>query len=402
MQASTAGMFEDLDNQSALDSCISRALTSDCRNLAVEFAASKARAALNIAPEDVERLHARRVSPEDPSQCLWLNLWGWTREHQAIVKSIGQRYNLSARLVHTMCPDIRTNTPSGPRIPLGKLPASPLSSPLPDPAASMADIFDAVWHFGTVDVGRRYICLGWNALFFLPNNRNVGGGSKPNALRVWSTVLLCDDGTVLSVFEAPATVDSSMITRVRQNQVNVVRNLSKAKAQLHSALMLTPIRPATASTAQPTELLAEMSGLVFYYLFDDWLDLFFQASGSEHSYRRRLEFLRQEMMVQARSEQIDSLHQVGKQLTALRSICKSYQSMIAQLLRNQRALFSRERTQSECRGESMNSSWEAMGSIRLPLTIRARFERLQDRIDLCMMTELDECIVEKDGLVQMV
>ncbi|KAK5125707.1 hypothetical protein LTR85_011981 [Meristemomyces frigidus] len=37
----------------------------------------------------------------------------------------------------------------------------------------------------------------------------------------------------------------------------------------------------------------------------------------------------------------------------------------------------------------------------LPPGAVARFERLRDRIDLCAITELEECIAEKDGLVQM-
>jgi hypothetical protein len=51
---------------------------------------------------------------------------------------------------------------------------------------------------------------------------------------------------------------------------------------------------------------------------------------------------------------------------------------------------------------ALNDSSLDSDFIRLPLSSMVRFARLQNRIELCAMTELDDCVSEKDSLVQMV
>lgn len=403
--ARSFGPLHDLDDPRTFDSYSSLAEQSMCRNFAVQFNASEALSGLNLTVQDVRQLLTSR-NQRDKSSCLWLNLWGWTQEHQAMIADIAQQYQLSPRLAHSMCPRSQTNG-RPPSMSFGNSAANgPRPSPI-EPASSMADIFNAVWHFGTVDFGPRYICIGWNALFFLPHSTESAYRSKPNALRLWSSILLCDDGTVISIFEDSPTADPQMISRTRQNQVNVFRNLSRAKACSQSALMQTSIRSTASPEANPHAIPSEMASLLFYYLFDDWLNMFAQVSGSEHSYRRRLELVRREMMEHARPEQIDLLNQLGKHLSALRSICKSYQSMIEQLVRNSLVMSSHSHSQADQDSSSTDTLTKSSPStsrdaVRLPLGAVARFERLRDRIDLCAMTELDECVAEKEGLVQMV
>lgn len=263
----------------------------------------------------------------------------------------------------------------------------------------MADVFEAVWHFGSVDFGHRYICLGWNALFFLPHTPKSLYGSKPNAMRVWSTVLLCDDGTVVSIFEKPPTATHQMLLRAKRHQINMFKDLSNVKEAQRNALLQTSIRTAQAQHRSGSQAdVFEMASLLFYYLFDDWINLFSQVSGSEDSYRGQLELLRQETIKNPDSKQIERVHQLGRQLSSLRSICRSYQSLIEQLLQSQTSL-----------GQPVSGSMLALNDsssdsefIRLPLSSMVRFARLQNRIELCAMTELDDCVCEKDSLVQMV
>jgi hypothetical protein len=260
----------------------------------------------------------------------------------------------------------------------------------------MADVFEAVWHFGSVDFGHRYICLGWNALFFLPHTPKSLYGSKPNAMRVWSTVLLCDDGTVISIFERPPTASPQMLLRARKNQINIFKNLSNVNEDHRDVLLQTAIRTTQAQHKPGSQCdVFETASLLFYYLFDDWINLFSQVSGSEDSYRHQLELLRHETIKSPESQQIDRVHQLGRQLSSLRSICKSYQSLIEQLLRSQRSI-------GQPASRSMlafNASSPDSDVIRLPLSSTAKFARLQNRIELCAMTELDDCLSEKESLV---
>jgi hypothetical protein len=134
----------------------------------------------------------------------------------------------------------------------------------------MADVFEAVWHFGTVDLGRRYICLGWNALFFLPHTAESVDRSKPNATRVWSTVLLYDDGTVISIFERPSNASHETLLRARMNQINIFKDLSNVNEDQRHVLLQTAIRTTQAQhKAGSQSNVFETASLLFYYLFDD-------------------------------------------------------------------------------------------------------------------------------------
>lgn len=390
----------DLDVQEVFDNFLAQVHKFECRSLAVEFSPSKVLAGVNLTAQAVDNLLIHRDQQGTGLPCLWINLWGWTQEHQAIIARVAKHYDMSPRLAHAMCPRAHSSSAASSARVVSSLAPGTGSSAL----RSMADVFSTVWHFGTVDVGRRYICMGWNALFFLEHSEQSALRSKPNAVRIWSTILLCNDGTVVSVFEDPPSADATLLCRTRQNQISVCRNLSRLKKNSESALMQTSIRPVVSAQVNPHNISADMAGLLFYYLFDDWMNLFTQVSGSEHSYRHRLELLRSDMFERPSREQIDLLHQLGKQLGALRSICKSYQSLIEQLLRNQVIGLKTARLQVVESVDGLPSAAldNPPDSVSLPLVTVARFERLLNRIDLCAMTELDECIAEKDGLVQMV
>jgi hypothetical protein len=366
---------------------------STCGSFAVQFNTETAFSCVEINNETVQTLLRDRGQSQVSATCLWINLWGWSQENQLILAAIARHYELSSRLAHSMCPSTLL-----PRAELGSLDPNggKPAAKVPRPASSMADVFEAVWHFGSVDFGHRYICLGWNALFFLPHTPKSLYGSKPNAMRVWSTVLLCDDGTVISIFERSPTASPQMLLRARKNQINIFKNLSNVNEDHRDVLLQTAIRTTQAQHKPGSQCdVFETASLLFYYLFDDWINLFSQVSGSEDSYRHQLELLRHETIKSPESQQIDRVHQLGRQLSSLRSICKSYQSLIEQLLRSQRSI-------GQPASRSMlafNASSPDSDVIRLPLSSTAKFARLQNRIELCAMTELDDCLSEKESLV---
>ena len=191
-------------------------------------------AGLNLSLDDFDQITQHRKQSVDEFPCLWLNLCGWTPKQESITQKIAKQYQLSPRLAHFMCPWSNSVTQAPPSSTASTLPSDLKSTQ----TFSFANTFNAVWHFCTVDFGRHYICLGWNALFFLQRAPNATYQSKPNAVRIWSSVLICDDGLVVSVFEAPPFADPELVSRVRQNQVNVFRSLSHARNNQQSPVLL--------------------------------------------------------------------------------------------------------------------------------------------------------------------
>jgi len=81
---------------------------------------------------------------------------------------------------------------------------------------------------------------------------------------------VCDDGTVLSIFEKPLAASSEMLLRARRNQVNIFKDLSNVDEAQRNALFRTAIRVTQAQhrSGSRTDMF-EMASLLFYYLFDD-------------------------------------------------------------------------------------------------------------------------------------
>ena len=101
----------------------------------------------------------------------------------------------------------------------------------------------------------------------------------------------------------------------------------------------------------------------------------------------------------AELEQVNRLHQYGRQLSVLKKIYQSYDRIIQRLLERQKAVASHE--QLEVQGPRALLIPNPLGT---PLHSAAivRFQALKDRINLFPLSEIDECLNEKDALVQVV
>lgn len=445
---STAAMdLQNVDQEAAYRKFYADLQLPGTQNFAVQFDADKASCAVDISRKGVQDLlESRRHDPDNQKPCLWINLWGWGSEHQAIVKLVADHYDVSPRLAHVICPtpsqkkqieqasmfaDKGTNFQHADAAEKASL-SSPASGRKSLDTArtkrtmpkSIADIANDLWHFCTVDFGRRYICICWNALYFLHDECVQNSTGKPKAIRVWSSLLLCDDGTVVSTFESPENLDGNALKGIRNNQTNVFKHLSRfgATTTKDNALMHIDIRhfhvpqPQTSTASvNNMNLNSEMASLLFYYLFDDWFNIYHQAIGGENSYRDQLEDLRQQMTKSAEVDQVTLLHLIGRELSVLRAVYRSYQTIIEQIVQKQRRQkaktntnmpgrsasdFTRTSTLLEQDSHDPNELQESNIQIAVPAV--TRFERLRDRIDLCAMTEVEECIKEKDDLVFMV
>ena len=107
---------------------------------------------------------------------------------------------------------------------------------------------------------------------------------------------------------------------------------------------------------------------------------------------------------------IQKLHQYGRELAVLKRMYQSYALIIDRILERQKPLFSSIGDISNLNGshnkaltvkEPVTSQVQTFGA---PLSSAAsvRFERLRDRINLYALSEIQECLDEKESLVFLV
>jgi Mg2+ and Co2+ transporter CorA len=121
------------------------------------------------------------------------------------------------------------------------------------------------------------------------------------------------------------------------------------------------------------------------------------------------------MLVKANLNHVDQLHHIGRQLAVLKRVYQSYQLIIERVLKKQEAtLASLKNSHIMSGAESFASSHpvnntpgplmteaDSLLGVSLSSAARVRFERLRDQIHLYALSEIQECLDQKDSLVQM-
>lgn len=197
------------------------------------------------------------------------------------------------------------------------------------------------------------------------------------------------------------------------------------------------IRPGMFSY-QGNVTISEASGLLFYYLFDDWYTTYALVARREQQYAAELEKLvildtgaslpvanlqqRNDMFERPHVELIQRLHQNGRQLAVLKRIYQSYELIISRILERQRPINSNSfgtvnQTVDRSPGfhyddgtahgpkdenhalETRTASDRQDFGVPLSASATVKFERLKDRIRLYALSEIQECLDEKDALV---
>ena len=114
------------------------------------------------------------------------------------------------------------------------------------------------------------------------------------------------------------------------------------------------------------------------------------------------------MFERARLSKIKQLHQTGHHLAVLKRIYKSYVLIIDRILSRQQppGIGQSEESGRRAGGGAGATQVSEQGgqAYSTPLTPRAsvKFERLRDRIELYALSEIDECLEEKESLVFLV
>ncbi|KAI8936405.1 hypothetical protein NX059_006814 [Plenodomus lindquistii] len=293
-------------------------------------------------------------------------------------------------------------------------------------------LVDDVWHWSTVDWGRRFVSIGYNSLHNVRTKQTDEhpedadrSQDMPHGKRIWRWLLLCEDKTVISISEDPfpfvndelRAADLRMLFTTRRNLVNVFRQLTKAPTPLRdAALTQLPIRQRVGNSEEETvHRTTDAPGLLFYYLFEDWGSTFNLISRREQGYAMELDRLRKEMLDKASLTHVDQLHHIGCQLAVLKRVYQSYELIIERVLKKQEATLASLKNSRILSGhESLASSQPNTGThgptmpeadsllgVSLSSAARVRFERLKDRINLYALSEIQECLDQKDSLVMM-
>ncbi|KAF2145370.1 uncharacterized protein K452DRAFT_243330 [Aplosporella prunicola CBS 121167] len=311
-------------------------------------------------------------------------------------------------------------------IPLADLPLEPSFG------VSHYQMVDEVWHWATVDEGRHYVCLGYNSLHNikvqapLPATEGIESRSDdlPDGKRVWSWLILCEDRTVISIHEDPYPYsnghlplkheDHYSLLSIRRNLLNVFRNISKAHdTSKDPAIAILPIRRRIGSSAaEAAHRPSDAPGLLFYYLFDDWYTTYNLVARREHKYAELLEKVRVAMLSKAELKHVNQLHRIGRQLAVLKRLYSSYEAICDRVLERHEATLASLKN-SHVIGDQRNiedsiassgphiPEAESMLGVSLSSAARARFKRLKDRTRLYALSEIQECLDQKESLVMM-
>ncbi|KAE8368289.1 ADP-ribosylation factor [Aspergillus caelatus] len=446
--------FHNIDDEAQFRAYLGYLQDAQTRNFMLDFGNDDAWCAVDLEAEDIATL-LRSAKPRFFGT-RWINIWS-PEEQKDLIKTITSHYGISERLQGMMCTDpvVRPSQSTAssangfreknedrlPRVSRkNDLEEAQELKDLSDPAEiqaaasfrglTFAHVTNQIWHFCSVDYGPRYTCIGYNSLYVVPNVESPNGRGLPDGSRLWSWLVLCDDGTVISMQENPYPGYSrpserelkSVLGIVRRNVQLIFSGVSKRhSAQSESDSLVTiRVRPAHGDGPDQASIKQEDGpSLLFYYIFDDWVSSYALVAKREHQYGVLLDRLREEMLGKPVVELVNELHWLGRRLAVLKRLYQSYELIMMRILQRQRHL--RDEAKSNrpplpigpMFGESevmdlrqptlqsslgFSSNVDTSVGVQLSSPAVARFERLLDRIKLYCLSEIDTCLTEKESL----
>lgn len=461
---SSAYQSYDLDNEATFQQAQNVLKSDTVQNFAVHFDAASATCAANLS---CDQFRIWNKQNDSRTGVRWIHFWV-DQSQQELVEYLASEYEISPRLLGFLCPvRMHASMPSSPKAgTTTKAKAEKMSdyssmcsafedvektanlqttlettAKTSSPAMqeiSVADIVNNMWHFSTIDWGQRYVYIGMNMLSIVPDMEHDCYSPKPSGQRLWTSLVLCDDGTVISSCERPAFQSDQEMQALcfkvaKRHTCNVFRHLSRTQShnsQRTNALSQMKIRPdltASSSTSDPTpgSDLLQSSSLLFYYLFDDWMTTYALISRREHPYQQNLEQVRQDLVRSPDVNLLEKLHSIGRQLTVLKLMYQGYAQIILRLLKRHNSMVAARHMlhsssynededdnqflPSSDQGMHMSSQHQSISygcvstatTVRISLPSLVRFERLLDRIHLYALTEIEQCLAEKESLVFM-
>ena len=300
------------------------------------------------------------------------------------------------------------------------------------------------------------LCVGYNSLSQLKadvsidNEREQQTSNKPSGRRLWTWLLQCRDckklgrpsrhiahllrlvlATIIAIHENPyphvrGSLNAEQVASIkvmRRNLLNVFWNLSgsdKAREKICAVAVL-PIRSGLQDIEGSEITASDAPSLLFYYLFDDWQSSYSLVAKQEHQYGKQLGHLvglicgvlgpadtrqRDHMSKKPEVKHVQNLHHIGQQLAVLKKIYQSYSLIIERILDRQKPVDMSNSThllQEELSSsKSLLTAQTQQFAVALSSAATVRFERLKDRINLYALSEIQDCLDEKDNLVFLV
>jgi len=261
-------------------------------------------------------------------------------------------------------------------------------------------------------------------------------------------------GTVITIHENPfpfsqltsvtkESQEGKSLTVIRKNTLNIFRQISRANGDDSSknAVMKLQVRQLLRpGHEQADQASRDAPSLLFYYIFDDWYSAYNLIAQKGHQYELKLEELvshlqgylgtlrhganvlqRKSMFEKPIVDLVEQLHLLGRQLSMLKRIYESYVLIIDRLLQRQRGLRDEalSRVDPNPHPTLRKDSADHFGVHKNPTSARSlkeetplgvplsataivRFERLRDRINLYALSQIEECLTEKESLVFLV
>ncbi|KAJ6164016.1 hypothetical protein N7470_002688 [Penicillium chermesinum] len=446
--------FQDIDDPIQFVRYMKRLGEPDTRNFVLDFGNEDAFCATNLTTNDFQSLLSKRRA-----RCFgtrWINIWS-PEEQKDTIKLITSRYGVSERLQGLMCTEPVTRKPQKApeakkrhsqssqinpvlRDELEDLENATALKDLSEKTASTHDtssskrltfsqVIDQIWHFSSVDYGPRYTCLGYDTLFVAEGvspGMNENGRDLPEGTRIWTWLILCDDGTVISMQENPfprqhelQSDQKKVVDVVRRNIRFIVSGVSKQHANTSESESLVTVRVRHFNDDPDQASIQPEDGpsLIFYYIFDDWVSSYGLIAKRQHQYGVSLERLRSNMLHRPDVDLVGELHSLGRRLAVLKRVYQSYELIMRRVLQRQRGLRDEARTnpkpllshmgtlsetdfdlrQGSLSNGQFGTSDKTVG-VLLSSAAVARFERLVDRINLYCLSEIETCLSEKDSL----
>ncbi|KAL4934722.1 uncharacterized protein BDV17DRAFT_13333 [Aspergillus undulatus] len=425
----------------------------ETRNFVLDFGNEDAWCAVDLEKEDITTL----LTHNKP-KCFgtrWINIWA-PEQQKDLIKAITNHYGVSERLIGLMCtnPVTRPSKPAISTQPSRKSFQSRSSSKLArlntdgdledghaleklpsseevNAAASLrgltfGHVVDQIWHFCSTDYGTRYTCIGYNSLYVVPKMSQKNAKGLPDGKRLWSWLILFDDGTVLSIqenpypgVEAPSERDMKAVIAVSRRNIQIIfagvskQHSARSESDSLGTIRVRPFNDSGTDSASIKQ--DDGPSLLFYYIFDDWVTSYRLVAKREHEYGVALDQLRRDMLDKPVVDLINELHWLGRQLAVLKRLYQSYELIMTRILQRQRLLRDEARSNPDHPrlpyGHTFNDMdihrqmsfglpaiAETSVGVQLSSPAVARFERLLDRIKLYCLSEIESCLTEKESL----
>ncbi|RHZ43210.1 uncharacterized protein CDV56_100933 [Aspergillus thermomutatus] len=389
--------FRDIDEESCFHAYLRRLRDAQTQNFVLDFGNDDAWCAMNLGQEDFGLL-LRKPKPK----CFgtrWINIWA-PEEQKDAIKEITSYYGVSERLQGMMCTDPVAAPPKAPA-PVQSLRASFHRSIDRSHRPRMEDLEEAVSLKNLSDPDDIQKAASFRGLTFAHVTNQIWHFCSVDHGPRWTVISIQENPYPRISEPSPESEVKSVLGIVRRNVQIIFSGVSKQHSASSESESLVTIRVRAFNDPRSDHVSIHQDdgpGLLFYYIFDDWVSSYALIAKREHKYGILLDRLREDMLnkpiVDLSYELI--LTRVLQRQRLLRDEARSRHPKMSpgHIIRGGEALrFSALQREPELWTNSENSV-----GVRLSSAAVARFERLLDRIKLYCLSEIDACLTEKESL----